>query len=204
MLPLKLGCLVMAAGSATRFGENKLAARFGGKMLIERIFEAVPAEKFSSRVVVTQYGEIEALAPHFGFAAVRNDRPELGISRTIRLGLEALKDCDAVLFCVADQPLLRRETIAAEVDFFLEHPESIVALSSKGKRGNPCLFPARFFPELMALEGDKGGRSVIAQHEDAVLLYEASEEELIDVDTVETLDALTRASRPEDRAPSIP
>lgn len=204
MLPLKLGCLVMAAGSATRFGENKLAARFGDKMLIERIFEAVPAEKFSSRVVVTQYGEIEALAPYFGFEAVRNDRPELGISRTIRLGLEALKDCDAVLFCVADQPLLRRETIAAEVDFFLEHPESIVSLSSKGKRGNPCLFPARFFPELMALEGDKGGRSVIARHEDAVLLYEASEEELIDVDTVETLDALTRASRPEDRAPSVP
>lgn len=193
MLPLKLGCLVMAAGSATRFGENKLTARFEGKMLIERIFEAVPAEKFSSRAVVTQYGEIEALAPQFGFTAVRNDRPELGISRTIRLGLEALKDCDAVLFCVADQPLLRRETIEAEVDFFLEHPANIVALSHKGKRGNPCLFPARFFPELMALEGDNGGGSVIAHHEDAVLLYEAREEELIDVDTPQTLDTLARA-----------
>ena len=204
VLPLKLGCLVMAAGSATRFGENKLAVRFGGKLLIERIFEAVPAEKFSSRAVVTQYDEIEALAPRFGFSCVRNDSPELGISRTIRLGLEALKDCDAVLFCVADQPLLRRETIAAEVDFFLQHPENIVALSSRGKRGNPCLFPARFFPELMALEGDNGGRSVIARHEDAVLLCEVREEELIDVDTVEALDALTCASHREDRAPSVP
>ena len=109
MSPLNIGCLVMAAGSATRFGENKLAARLGGKTLIERIFEAIPTEKFSDRVVVTQYDEIAALAPHYGFSVVRNDRPDLGLSRTVRLGVEAMKNCDAILFCVSDQPLLRRE-----------------------------------------------------------------------------------------------
>ncbi len=193
MSRLSLGCLVMAAGSATRFGQNKLAVSFGGKTLIERIFEAIPTQKFSDCVVVTQYDEIEELAPRYGFRTVRNDRPDLGLSRTVRLGVEAMQECDAILFCVSDQPLLRRESIAAEVDFYLANPESIVAMSHSGRRGNPCIFPKVFFPELSALTGDHGGRSVIECHEDKLLLFEVADEaQLIDVDTAETLEALSR------------
>lgn len=188
-----LGCLVMAAGSAVRFGENKLAARLGGKMLIERILEAVPKEKFSSLVVVTQYDEIEALAPAYGFRVIRNDRPDLGLSHTVHLGVEAMKDRDAILFCVADQPLLRRESIVSEVELYLAHPEHIVAMSHGGRRGNPCIFPKAFFPELAALTGDRGGRSVIERHEDKLLLCEISAEQLVDVDTVDTLEALKKS-----------
>ncbi len=189
----KLGCLVMAAGSAKRFGENKLAVSFDGKRLIERIFEAIPKEKFFSLVVVTQYDEIEALAPRYGFRVVRNDRPDLGLSRTVRLGVEALHDCDAILFAVADQPLLRRESIAAEVEFYLANTERIVALSHNGRRGNPCIFPKRFFLELSSLEGEHGGRSVIECHEEHLLLFEVEGEQLIDVDTPETLEQLKKA-----------
>ena len=49
----KLGCVVMAAGNARRFGENKLAAQLRGRSLILRALEAVPAEKFHTVVVVT-------------------------------------------------------------------------------------------------------------------------------------------------------
>ena len=55
MRNLKLGCVVMAAGNARRFGENKLAAQWEGKTLIRRALEAVPSELFHSVVVVTQY-----------------------------------------------------------------------------------------------------------------------------------------------------
>ena len=59
-----------------------------------------------------------------------------------------------------------------------------------GVRGNPCIFPARFFPELMALEGDHGGSTVIRRHEDALTLFEISPDELRDVDTPMALAAL--------------
>ena len=59
-----------------------------------------------------------------------------------------------------------------------------------GVRGNPCIFPARFFPELMALEGDHGGSAVIRRHEDALTLFEVSPDELRDVDTPMALAAL--------------
>ena len=85
MEDLRIGCVVMAAGDARRFGENKLAAELGGRTLIRRALEAVPAECFCAVAVVTQYAEVEALARSFGFLPVRNLHPDWGISHTIRL-----------------------------------------------------------------------------------------------------------------------
>ena len=186
----ELGCVVMAAGNARRFGANKLVCPLEGKSLILRALQAVPAERFSRVVVVTQYPEVMRLAKEFSFAALYNDRPEDGISRTLQMGLTALRDCGGVLFQVSDQPLLRRESVAALAEFWLEQPEDIAALGHGGVRGNPCIFPARFFPELLALRGDTGGSSVIRAHPQALRLLEVSPEELADVDTPATLDAL--------------
>lgn len=180
---LKVGCVVMAAGNARRFGENKLAAQWEGKTLIRRALEAVPSELFHSVVVVTQYPEVMDLAGEFSFASIHNRHPDWGISHTIELGLTALRDCDAVLFQVSDQPLLRRETVASLVRFYLAHPDKIAALGHNGVRGNPCLFPARFFPELMELNEDHGGSTVIRRHEEDLILWEVGPAVLHDVDT---------------------
>ena len=192
---MNIGCVVMAAGDARRFGENKLAALFDGKTLIRRALEAVPSEEFSAVAVVTQYPEVEDLAAEFGFIPVRNPHPDWGISRTIRLGLEALGDCEAALFQVSDQPMLCRETVAAEVAFFREHPDKLVGLSHGGVRGNPCIFPAAYFPELLALTEDHGGSSVIRRHEEDLLLFECPARELEDADTRQALRAMEERKR---------
>lgn len=192
---MNIGCVVMAAGDARRFGENKLAALFDGKTLIRRALEAVPSEEFSAVAVVTQYPEVEDLAAEFGFIPVRNPHPDWGISHTIRLGLEALGDCEAALFQVSDQPMLCRETVAAEVAVFQEHPDKLVGLSHGGVRGNPCIFPAAYFPELLALTEDHGGSSVIRRHEEDLLLFECPARELEDADTRQALRAMEERKR---------
>lgn len=184
---LKIGCVVMAAGNARRFGENKLAAQLRGRSLILRALEAVPAELFGTVVVVTQYPEVMRLAKEFRFAAVHNEHPDWGISHTIELGLTGLRDCDGVMFLVSDQPLLRRESVAELVRLWQRQPDKIAALAHGGVRGNPCLFPARFFPELLELREDRGGNTVIRRHEEDLVLLEAAERELTDVDTPEAL-----------------
>ncbi len=73
------------------------------------------------------------------------DRPEDGISRTIRLGTRAMADCAGILYMVADQPLLQAGTVRRIVDAWQEHPNCITAAAHNGKRGNPCLRPARGF-----------------------------------------------------------
>ena len=189
---LKLGCVVLAAGNARRFGANKLAAELDGRSLIRRAMEAVPAGAFDSVVVVTQYPEIETLAQAFHFRSIRNEHPDFGISHSIRLGLSALTDCDGVVFLVSDQPLLRRESVAALVEFWRMQPDRIAALSHGGVRGNPCLFPARFFPELLNLREDRGGSAVIRKHEDCLALLEVDGQELADVDTPSALEAVQK------------
>lgn len=189
---IPVGCVVLAAGNAERFGENKLAAVYRGRTLAQWAMEAVSRDGIDSAFVVTQYDEIEALALRYGFDVIRNDRPELGVSRSVVLGTKALGPISrGILFLVADQPLLKRETVSALTAMFREHPENIVCLSHDGKRGNPCIFPASLFSELTALTGDVGGRAVIARHEDMVLLLEAGAKELYDVDTLYDLEKLS-------------
>ena len=101
-----IGCLLMAAGNASRFGENKLTARFDGQSLFSRALEAIPAGVFVRVTVVSQYPSLLEEASQAGFDAILNDRPEDGISRTIRLGTRAMADCAGILYMVADQPLL--------------------------------------------------------------------------------------------------
>lgn len=178
----------MAAGNAERFGENKLAAIVDGKTLMEHALEAVPPDQLAAVCVVTQYDEAEALAKRFGFRCVRNAHPEWGLSYTVRLGTEALQnECRAIVYLVSDQPLLRRESVAALVGFYREHPDRIVGASHGGIRGNPCVFPEKYYPALCALTGDKGGSTIIREHEEDLLLYEIGKRELTDVDTKEAL-----------------
>ena len=187
---LRAGCLVMAAGNASRFGENKLTARFDGQSLFSLALAAIPEGLFARVTVVSQYPALLEEAARAGFDTILNDRPEDGISRTIRLGTQAMADCDGILYMVADQPLLRAGTVRRVAEAWQEHPECIAAAAHNGNRGNPCLFPARFFPELCALEADRGGSSVIRRHENVLLLVEAGERELFDCDTKQALEIL--------------
>ena len=190
MAELRIGCLVMAAGSGSRFGRNKLEAVIDGKTLLRRALEAVPREEFACVTVVTQYDGAAALAEEFGFAVVRNDRPEDGLSRTVRLGTEAMASCGAIMYQVADQPLLSASAVRAVVRQWREHPSCIVGAACGTRRGNPNVFPREFFPALCALEGDRGGSAVIRQYPERYLAVDVPPEALADVDTPEALRAI--------------
>lgn len=186
----KPACLIMAAGNASRFRANKLAAEFDGKPLIRHALEAVPPALFSRVAVVTQYPQVMALAQEFGFEAMENPHPDYGISYTIRLGTEALTDCPAILYMVADQPLLSQDSVQRVVAAWQAQPDRIAGASHNGKRGNPNIFPREFYPELLALTEDHGGSTVIRAHPERFLPVEVAQEQLTDVDTPQALEHL--------------
>lgn len=185
-----IGCVVMAAGNAARFGKNKLAAEINGKSLIRHALEAVPKERFSRVAVVTQYPEIADMARNFGFEPIENKHPDYGISHTIALGTQALSECDAILYMVSDQPLLDSASVARVVSCWQAHPQYIVGAAHNGKRGNPCIFPREFYGELLTLTEDHGGNSVIRRHPERLITVEVGQKELTDVDTPEALKEL--------------
>ncbi len=176
--------MLLAAGLSRRYGGNKLLAQVEGEALYRRAFAALPARLFSRAAVVSGCGEILTAAEELGYLAVPNRDGAAGQSLSLRLGLAAVEEgAQGVLFAVCDQPWLRRESVERLLRAWEEAPEEIAALSWRGRRGNPVIFPAWTFPELKRLTGDVGGAAALRAHPDRVRLVEAEEErELRDVD----------------------
>ena len=133
--------------------------------------------------VVTQYEAIAETAIENQIQVLYNHHPEKGISSSIQIGLKANLDADAVLFTVSDQPWLSKETICRLTEIFLNSERGIACVSCQGKLGNPCIFRKKYFDELLALEGDKGGKKIIMKHFEDTQICEAEDvRELEDID----------------------
>lgn len=185
---VRIGCIVMASGFATRFKSNKLLADFGGKPLISHLLENLCLTPGCTAVVVTRYPEVQKLAENAGLKSVLHNEPAL--SDTIRLGIDALPGMDGYMLCVADQPYLTSETLAALVTMFRSLPDQIIRVRCGDTPGNPVIFPARFKSELQSLTGENGGRTVIRAHMDALRFLDITDaRELFDIDTADALPA---------------
>ena len=67
----------------------------------------------------------------------------------------------------------------------------IAVPSIDGQSGNPVVWSRRFFPELMAVQGDIGARQLISRYSEAVAEVPLSgSAALTDIDTPEALDAV--------------
>ena len=193
---MRIGCVVLAAGAGSRFGGNKLAAPVNGNPIIEYILDNLPARLFHRVVVVTADQSVIDATQRHGFELALNDRPELGVSRSIRMGLELMSKTDACMFCVADQPLLKQETLAGMLEDY--ERGTILMVSHDDQSGNPVIYPASLYGELKSLEGKESGKTVACRHEDLLRLYHIADAyQLMDIDTREDLQAVeSRLSGP--------
>lgn len=178
--------VLLAAGEGRRFGSNKLLATVGGRRLFEYAADSAATLRIPA-VVVTNYDEIEEYSHKCGFTVIRNDRPEEGISRSIRLGTEALPNgTNSVMFAVCDQPGVSGEFFGRLWGAFVTGDKGIVCAGQNGEpSGNPCIFDSSYLRELKELSGDRGGKRVIMNHMDDVKVVTAATSELKDVDCPE-------------------
>lgn len=184
---MNIGCVVLASGESVRFGSNKLLTNFAGKPMLSYLLNILPGSL--QTIVVTRSEGVKALAEGMGFPCLLHHEPE--VRDTIRLGLEALQDTDACLFCVGDQPLLYRETLERMLNHYQPEQGMILRAGYAGVGGNPALFPRSMYPELMTLQQGESGVTVIHRHKDQVVLEEAHNEwELLDADTPGTFEML--------------
>ena len=192
----RLGCVIMASGLGRRFGGGKLLARLHGKPLLQYALDATGG-LFARRVVVTRDLAAAALCQAQGVETVLHSQPSR--SDTVRLGLEALAGhgappLDGCLFCPADQPLLRWETVASLALGAACAPGPIWRPAWQGQPGAPVLFPAWAFAELASLPEGQGGGTVVRRWPERVRCVPAAcPAELQDVDRREDLAQLEQS-----------
>ena len=190
---MKLGVVLLAAGKSERFGGNKLLASFGGKPLILRALEATCVLSADKTCIVTGSAEIAALAQAQGFEAIMNPDAYLGQSHSIHLGIAEMQDMDAVLLMVCDQPQLTGASLARLAESFCASQKGIACLKDETHMGNPAIFSSGYFPELMALAGDRGAKGILKAHPDDLLVVSCvSAHELADADTPQALEDMQR------------
>jgi molybdenum cofactor cytidylyltransferase len=190
----RIAGIVLAAGTSSRMGRNKLVENVRGKPLIKRAVDAAMASRLEPVLVVTghQAGKIDAALAGTPVTLVHNEHFDQGLSSSLRAGLTAVpEDCDGAMILLGDMPDISPGLIDQLVDAFDPAGGHAICLATAGKRrGHPVLWDKKFFPELMKLSGDKGGREILQTHAGQVMEIEATNDApLVDIDTAEALAA---------------
>jgi len=191
----RVAALVLAAGHSSRMGgRNKLLEVVDGTPMIGTVVDQLLRTPLEWVVVVTGHesAAVEAAVPPPAIT-VHNPSHEEGIGSSVRTGVAALDpSVEGVLICLGDMPSVDPRTVRSLVEAFRRAPDrgAFVPVHD-GKRGNPVLWAAAHFPELLELRGDVGARRLLVARPDVAWEVEVDDPGvLLDVDTPAMLDQI--------------
>ncbi len=153
--------LVLAAGSSTRFGADKLLETVDGRPLGGHIAATLVDLLLDGYLAVCPAGDDVRRHIYLscGFEIVENPNPEQGMGVSLALGARRAiaLDADALLVCLADMPYVTDDHLRA----LLLVDAAVVATEVAGVRSPPIVFARSMLSELVNLTGDHGPRHLL-------------------------------------------
>ena len=190
--------ILLAAGSASRFGAQKLLQDLHGKPVIRWSAESLLGLPIADVVVVVPPDDAAFRSALTGLTVrfVANPAPEDGMGRSLACGISALHPgATAALISLADEPIADRTALMAVIERYRAGGVSIVVPRFRGIRGHPELFDRSVFPELAVLTGDQGARAITDRDAERVAFVDLDQPKPIDVDTPTDLSRVRSAAQ---------
>lgn len=189
-----IAALLLAAGSARRFGAPKLLEDVHGRPLIRWSAEALREIPLTELLVVVppEHAALaDALAGLRAHLVVNRDAA-LGMGTSLARGTDAVSAApQALIVALADSPP-DHDVLRRLVERYRDSGAAIVAPSYRGVFAPPVLFDRSVFEELRSLSGDRGARAVVERVPDRVAHVDVQAPAPADVDTPEDLARLRR------------
>ncbi len=189
----RIAAVVLAAGRSTRMGgPNKLLAEIARRPLVRIAAEEALASHANPVIVVTGHQRAEVAKSLAGLPVRVVDNPDFaqGLGTSLKAGIAAVPaDADGAIVCLGDMPQVDAHLLDRLIAAFDPDRGALIVMPThQGNRGNPVLWSRRFFPDLMAIEGDVGARHLIGRYGEAVVEVPIEgKAALVDVDTPEAL-----------------
>lgn len=163
----RVGCVLLAAGAATRMGQPKQLLLYRGRTLLRRAAETAVSSGLQPIVAVlgAYADQVTAELADLPVMAITNGDWSRGQGTSIRAGVRALEtfpDLQAVILAVADQPHMSTDALTRLVDAYRCIGKPIVASAYGGTVGVPALFDRIFWPQLLELADGEGAKRMIA------------------------------------------
>ncbi|HET9210340.1 MAG TPA: nucleotidyltransferase family protein [Thermoanaerobaculia bacterium] len=186
--------ILLAAGTSSRMGKNKLLFELEGESVIRRAVRRALAGGLSPLIVVLghesdkAWKEIEDLPCEWAL----NPLYEQGINSSLKAGIMGVRGlkAKAAMVLLADMPFVTSEMIAAMIARYRESTAPLVISDYDGVNAPPMLYDQSLFTELLLMEGEGCGRQVVRRHkaEAEVLPWPVSA--LQDLDVPEDYEAI--------------
>jgi len=181
--------LLLAAGSATRFGSDKLRHELphGVAIAVQAARHLLAQVKPVIAVVRPGSEEFAAALKAEGCEVVVCENAAEGMGASLACAARAAArlwpEADGCVVALGDMPFVRPSTIAAVRDA-LAHGAALAAPYFRARRGHPVALSRRFFKELAALRGDEGAKRLLADNAQRLVKIPVGDPGVIrDIDT---------------------
>jgi molybdenum cofactor cytidylyltransferase len=181
--------VVLAAGSASRFGSSKQLATIDDITLVQKAYD-VASEVCGARTVLVVGHNWQAVSAacrqSAGFLLV-NEAYESGLGISIAQAVRSIQHiADAIVILLADQALITSEHVRSLLAAWDGTQDQIIATAYAETVGAPVLFASGCFTDLAALKGDSGGRQLLSdgRYQLRQIVFEAA---AVDIDTPDDL-----------------
>ncbi len=155
--------ILLAAGSARRFGSQKLLARLpDGRTVVEASAANLLAAVGRVIAVTGRDERLMRLLDDCGCQVVLNEQAAEGMGTSIATGVHAstIDNPEGWIIALGDMPYLRMETIRSVRDQLAANSGIVIPVHQQ-QRGHPVGFSREYGGALLGLRGDNGARAVV-------------------------------------------